>query len=336
MDALAFLQRKTVPKHHFYVLSGDEDFLMRQSRRQLLASLVKPEELELALVVFPGEQTDLSTVRNELDTLPFLASCRIVVVENADPFVTAHRPALEQLAAQPPKVGILILEVRTFPETTRLAKALPDTAKIACKAPAAHRLPAWCSQWCASRYGKQLPSEAAELLVQLAGTGLGLLDQELAKLAVAVGDADTILPADVQRYVSRSRAADVFRILEAIGAGQPAEALSILEELFSEGEDPLAILAPLTAQLRKLAAVARYVSAGMSLQQAMDAAGIPAWPKARQNAEQQLRHLGRRRLERLSHWLAELNAGLKGADPLPERVQIERFIVQLARPRTGT
>jgi DNA polymerase-3 subunit delta len=33
------------------------------------------------------------------------------------------------------------------------------------------------------------------------------------------------------------------------------------------------------------------------------------------------------------NWLAELNAGLKGGDPLPERVQLERFIVQLARPR---
>jgi DNA polymerase-3 subunit delta len=334
MDALAFLQRKTIPKHHFYVLSGDEEFLLYQVRRKLLAFLLPPAELELALVVFAGDQVAWSTVRNELETVPFVGPCRIVIIEQADPFISAQRSALEQLVAQPSKTGVLILEARNFPENTRLAKALPDTAKIVCKAPPAARLVTWCSEWVVQHYGKRLTSEAAELLVQLVGTNLGVLHQELDKLAVAVGSADTIPVAAVQRYISRSRAADVFRILDAIGAGQPAEALSILEELFSEGEDPLAILAPLSAQLRKLAAVARYVAQGQSLQQAMTAAGIPTWPKARQSAEQQIRHLGRRRLDRLSEWLAELNAGLKGADPLPERVQIERFIVELARPRT--
>ncbi|MDW8242892.1 MAG: DNA polymerase III subunit delta [Thermogemmata sp.] len=334
MDALAFLQRKTVPKHNFYVLSGDDDFLKRQVRQRLLNTWVPPSDQEFAVVVYAGDQVEFPTIRHELDTLPFLAPCRVVVIENADPFITAHRSALEELANHPPQVGILILEARTFQETTRLAKALPDSARITCKAPASHRLADWCVDWCASHYGKQLSAEAAALLVELAGTSLGVLDQELGKLAVAVGSAESIQASDVQRYVSRSRAADVFRILEAIGAGQPTEALSILQELFSEGEDPLAILAPLSAQLRKLAAVSRYLRQGKNLKEAMDAAGIPAWPKARQNAEQQLRHLGRRRLDKLSEWLAELNAGLKGGDPLPERVQLERFIVQLARPRT--
>jgi DNA polymerase-3 subunit delta len=333
MDALAFLQRKTVPKHTFYVLSGEEDFLKRRVREKLLSALLTPEELDLAPVVLSGDQLDYSTLCNELDTLPFLTSCRVVVVENADSFITAHRSALEQLAAHPPRINVLILEVKTFPETTRLAKALPDTARVLCKAPASYRLPAWCIEWAEHRYGKKLAPEAAELLVDQAGSTLGVLDQELAKVATAVGSAERIRVEDVQRYVCRSRAADVFRILEAIGAGNSTEALSILEELFTEGEDPLAILAPLSAQLRKLAAVARHVAAGKSLAAAMDAAGIPSWPKARQNAEQQLRHLGRRRLDRMVNWLAELNAGLKGGDPLPERVQLERFIVQLARPR---
>ena len=60
--------------------------------------------------------------------------------------------------------------------------------------------------------------------------------------------------------MGRSKAADVFRILDAIGEGKPGEALSILEELFAEGEDPMAVLGPLTAQLRKLAAVGRLHS----------------------------------------------------------------------------
>ncbi len=333
MDAISFLQKKATPRHAIYALVGDEEWLRRKSRRRIVQTFLSSEEEDGGLSIFSGESIDFSTVRNELYTRPMLASCRVVVVESADRFITEHRSALEQLAAQPPRAGVLVLEAKTFPETTRLAKAMPDTAKVVCKAPPAYRLPEWCRQWASLAYGLSLTAEAAELLVELAGEELGLLDQELAKLAAAVGDKTVVDVEHVRRYVSRSREADVFRIMEAIGAGQPAEAIRILEELLAAGEDPLAVLGPLSAQLRKLAMVAREVAAGQTLSAAMDAAGIPTWPKARQAAEQQLRHLGRRRLDRLSQWLVELNAGLKGANPLPERVQLERFIVQLARPR---
>jgi DNA polymerase-3 subunit delta len=164
---------------------------------------------------------------------------------------------------------------------------------------------------------------------------MGLLDQELEKLAVAVGARPEIVPEDVERLVGRSRAANVFRILDAVGDGKPAEALAVLGELLEEGEDPLAILGPLTYGLRQLAAVGRQVAQGHTLGRAMDEARVPNWPKKRQEIERQVRHLGRRRLDQLTDWLVEINLGLKGGSPLPPRLQLERLIVKLARPREG-
>ncbi len=162
---------------------------------------------------------------------------------------------------------------------------------------------------------------------------MGMLAQELAKVANSIGSRTTISSEDVAVLVGRSKAANVFQILDAIGDGKPAEALSILEELFADGEEPMAVLAPLAFQLRKLATVGRLVSAGKPLGEAMNAAKVMTWESARVNFEKQLRHLGRRRLEKLSEWLAEINLGLKGGSALPERVQVERLIVLLARPR---
>ena len=142
-----------------------------------------------------------------------------------------------------------MLEVKTFPETTKLAKALPDAAKLSCKSIAIFKLVPWCVEWAKTRYKKKLDSDTAESLIELVGTSMGMLDQELQKLASAVGDSPAITVEDVQRFVGRSKSADVFRILDAIGEGRPGEALSILEDLFAEGEDPMAILGPLTAQL---------------------------------------------------------------------------------------
>lgn len=334
MDALPFLSAANVKRLPVYALSGDEDFLKRLVRDRIIAVALGDADPEFAVSVFASDKLDFSTIRNELDTQPFLAPCRVVVVENADPFVTDHRQSLEQYITKPSPVGVLVLDVKSFPETTKLAKALPDAAKITCKAPPPYKLPAWCIDWAKSYHKKKLDPAAADLLVELVGTGMGLLDQELGKLAVAVGAKPGIAAEDVERLVGRSKAADVFRILDAIGDGKAGEALSILEELFAEGEDPMAILGPLTAQLRKLAAVWRlHGREKQALGPAMDAAGVPRWPKARESTERQLKHLGGRRLEKLTEWLAEINLGLKGGNALPERVQVERLVVMLACPR---
>ncbi|WP_439621646.1 DNA polymerase III subunit delta [Gemmata sp.] len=333
MDALPFLAAAAPKRQPVYVLSGDEDFLKRLAREKIVAAALGDADPDLALSVYPGDKLDFSTVRNDLDTLPFLAPCRVVVVESADPFVTAHRPQLEQYVTKPSTIGVLVLEAKAFPETTKLAKALPDAAKVACKVPPPYKLPAWCVEWAKARHGKKLAADAAEALVDLVGTGMGLLDQELGKLSGALGAKPAIAAADVVKLVGRSKAADVFRIMDAVGEGRPGEALSILEDLFAEGEDPMAVLGPLTAQLRKLAAVGRFVTEGLPLGEAMTAAKVPNWDKARQSCEKQLKHLGRRRLERLTEWLTEINIGLKGGVALPERVQVERLVVALARPR---
>jgi len=334
MDALAFLDKPAKSKRQpVYVLAGDEDFLKRQCRDAILALTLGDADPAFAVAVYPGEKLDFSAVRNDLDTLPFLSPARVVVVEAADPFVTAHREALEKYVAKPSKIGVLVLDVKSFPETTKLAKALPDAAKLNCKALPAFKLAGWATGWAKARHGKTLNPDAAALLVELVGPQMGLLDQELGKLAVAVGPKPEIGPDDVDRLVGRSRAANVFRIMDAVGEGKPAEALTILGELFAEGEDALAVLGPLTAQLRKLAAAGRLVARGHSLGPAMDAVGVPKWPAARQSFERQLRHLGRRRLDQLAGWLVETNLGLKGGNPLPPRLQVERLVVRLARPR---
>jgi len=335
VDALTFLAGSAKAKRHpIYALFGDEDFLKRLARARIVEAALGGEEGSLGVSVYAGDKLEFSTVRNELDTVPFLAPCRVVVIENADPFITEHRAALEQYVARPSALGVLILEARTFPETTKLAKALPDGAKLSCKPIPVSRVIPWCVEWARTRYKKKMEHDAAEMLLELVGTSMGMLDQELQKLASATGEKASLSIEDVQRFVGRSRSADVFRILDAIGENKPGEALSILEDLFAEGEDPMAILGPLTAQLRKLAAAGRnHLQDGLALGAAMDAAKVPTWEKARVAFERQLKYLGRRRLEKLIDWLTEINLGVKGGNPLPERVQVERLIVQLARPR---
>jgi DNA polymerase-3 subunit delta len=170
-------------------------------------------------------------------------------------------------------------------------------------------------------------------LVELVGPTMGVIDQELQKLKDFVGDKPAIDVPDVDGLTGRSRSANVFKIMDAIGDGKPAAALKILDGLFEEGEAPLMVLGALGSQLRKLARAARMHNSKMNLDEALTKAGVPTWPQARESARKQMRHLGMNRLLMLYDWLLETDSGLKGGNPLPDRLQIERLLVRLARPR---
>lgn len=330
MDSLAFLERsRRAAPQPLYVVYGDEDFLKRLVRQALRTRVLGEDGDELGWSVHEGDKATFALIHDELATVPFYGTHRLVVVEDADPFVTRHRALLEKALGKLPPTGVLVLEVKSWPSNTRLAKMVDGAASIVCKAPASYRVPAWCVQWCASRYGKELPNPAAGLLVDLIGTDLGVLDQELAKLAIFVGGRPQIAVADVDQLVGRSRAETIWKIFDAIGEGASAEALTILGRLLDQGEQPLRILGAFSLQLRRLAQATRLHQLGQPLSRALEQAGVP--PFGIKSCEGQLKHLGLRRLNRLYEWLLETDSGLKGGSPLPERTQLERLVVRLAR-----
>src|SRR5438045_2484010 len=97
MDSLTFLERAGRAKPQpVYVLHGDEPFLKRQVLAALRTLVLGPDAEDFALSTHPGDKATYAAVRDELETLPFLAPRRLVVVENADPFVTRERARLEK------------------------------------------------------------------------------------------------------------------------------------------------------------------------------------------------------------------------------------------------
>jgi DNA polymerase-3 subunit delta len=334
MDALDFIAKaaKSSPQP-VYVLHGDETFLKRHALAALDTLLLEDADPDFARTVLPGVTAEWSAVRGDLDTLPFLSPRRVVVIDQADPFVTKYRAVLEKYVAAPAKNGVLILDVKAWPGNTKLAKLVPEAATIVCKPPAPQSIAKWCTSWAKAHHGKKLEADAAGWLIELVGPEMGLLDQELAKLSVYVGDQPTISRRDVDQLVGRSRAAETFKIFDAIGDGRPTEALAILSRLFDQGEEPLAVLGAFSWQMRKLAQAARHHRAGKPLPAAIEAAGFQHW--ARDRVEKQLRHLGRRRLDCIFDWLLEANQAMKSSDALPEQLVLERLVVRLARPRAG-
>src|SRR5262245_31692938 len=219
MEALPFRANTNAKVGSLYALHGDEPFLKRHVIRAVRKRALGDEADEQSVSLYSGEKATFAEVFDDLDTVPFFDPKRVVLVENADPFVSKYRGELETKLKQLPETGVLILDVKTWASNTRLAKMIDNSASIVCKAPGSQYLGKWCSDWCGAQYQKQLPTPAASLLVDHVGPEMGLLDQEMQKLSVYVGARNKIEHEDVDKLVGNNRAADTWKIFDALAVG---------------------------------------------------------------------------------------------------------------------
>ena len=328
MDSLVFLDGPDSAKvQPYYVLHGDEDFLKRQVLKKLRRCVFGTDDSEAPVTTVAGDKASFAEVFDELDSVGLFTSRRMVVVDNADPFVTKHRPQLEDKLPKLSGSGVLVLDVKTWAGTTRLAKMTPAAVTLVCKGPPPFKLPGWCVAWALSQQKKQLTGPAAAHLTELIGPDMGLLDQEILKLAIYVGSRARIDVADVDRLVGHSRAENIWHIFDAIAADKNADALTMLGRLFDQGEEPIRLMGAFGLQMRRLAQAARLVAQGKRMTEALESVGVPNFTL--KSTENQLRHLGRRRAEKLYDWLLEVNMGMRGDSPLSERTLVERMLVRM-------
>ena len=337
IDALAFLANaKKHPAQPVCVVFGDDSFLKRLTIQRLRNQVLGDDDGEFSFTRFDGREAGLTAVLDELSTRAMFGDGqRLVLVEDADNFVTQHRSRLEDYITRPKPGGVLLLEVSTWPKNTRLYKLVDANGlQIECKSPTESKLIKWLIGWSKSQHAATLQQEAAEALLELVGPELGLLDQELAKLAVSVPQGQPIGPDLVLELVGGWRAKTAWDLLDAAAAGQARAALVQLDRLILAGEHPIALLAQMSSTLRRFAAATRIIeqaeAAGRrpNLRQALEEAGVKTFVLAK--SEEQLRRLGRQRAANLFRWLLEADLELKGASALKPRVVLERLIVRMA------
>lgn len=320
------------------VVFGEESFLKRHVLSNLKKQALGTADADFSLTVFDGKQAELADVLDELSTMAmFGGSSRLVLIEDADDFVTRYRPELEDYVDSPRPTGKLILETKTWPATTRLYKAIAAKGlPIDCSALKAAGIPTWLIAWAKKTHGVHLLSNAAGMLVDFVGPELGLLDQEVSRLALSVGADQKISAQMVSQKVGSWRARTTWDMLDAALAGDMKGALTQLDRLLLAGEFPVAILGQIAASLRRFAAATRIILAAeysrrrVNVQDALQQAGVR--PFVLKKAETQLRHLGRERGAQLYRWLIETDLALKGNSVLPPRLVIENLLIRLSAP----
>jgi DNA polymerase-3 subunit delta len=345
LDALDYLAKPdSHPAARVCVLFGDESFLKRHVLADLKERALSGADADFSVSNFRGDDIAMRDVADALAERALFGGGRhLVVVEEADGFVSKNRPALEDYVARPHKQSILVLEVTQWAASTRLYKALVESGlQIECKFPPPARAAKWIVHWSHRRHGVKLEPAAAELLLETVEPELGLIDQELAKLAALAGSGGTVTTALVHEAVGGWRAKTAWDMLDAALAGDATTALVELDRLLVGGDVPIALLAQISSNLRRLAAATRLVEqasesrGGDTLRRALEEVGVK--PYFLSKTEEQLRRLGRIRGSQLYRWLLGADLALKGvsSSPAKARLVLEILIARLAAPQAPT
>lgn len=216
-----------------YVLHGQDSYLRRRHRRRIVAELVGADDPQLAVARFDSTAT-LSEVLDELRTGSLLARHRVVIVDEADDFVARCRKPLEEYLAKASPTGSLILAVKTFPASTRLARLATAIGEVLdCSAPDEGSLPRWIGQMAEER-NQRISPEAAELLAAWIGPDLGRLDTEMEKLSLYVGPRRQISADDAAASVAATAGPVPFALTNALAAGNARAAFEALDSLLAQ------------------------------------------------------------------------------------------------------
>lgn len=276
-----------------------------------------------------GKAADWIRVMDTLRTVSMWSPRQMVVVEDADDFVSEHRAGLEKYLERPAKKSVLVLDVKTWPATTRLAKKTVEMGlPIDCNPLKPAQLTPWLVDRAKQEYGKKLDRAAAGLMSELAGTDLGLLDMELAKLAAYVGGEAMIDSAAVTKLVGGWKAETTWKMLDSVRDGHLGQALELLDKLLRSGEAAMKLLGGINYSYRPLAKATELARLGTPLPAALEQAGVK--PFQLQAMVSYLRRLGRPTAEKIGPWLLEADLDLKGRSHLGDRMVLERLMVRLA------
>jgi len=303
------LQGKMAP---LYVVHGDEPLLALEAADRIRAGARKAgyAEREVFTVETGFSWPNLLFAGNSLS---LFGSMRLldIRIPSGKPGIEGAKTIQQYCAALPQDTVTLV----TLPKLERQAqnsqwfKALAQAgAVVTVYAVERNRLPQWIQQRLSAQ-GQQADADTLTFLADSVEGNLMAAQQEIQKLALLLPQGalsfEQVKGAvlDVARY-------DVFKLGDALLAGDAARFARMVEGLRGEGEAPTLVLWVLSNEIRALAKVKHGLSSGAALGQLLRSARI--WETRQALFEKALRRLAEPTLKLALQQAASLDKLIKG------------------------
>lgn len=308
-----------------YFLFGEEPYLLRQAVQRLTTQALADGLKDFNYDTYYANDCDISQVRDTVETLPMMATTRVVVLHETDSLNEREWAILEPVISTPVESTIFILTASKVDKRKKAMKTLLDNSvAVEFRKPFENQIPAWIQYICRN-HGLTISNDAQQLLHRLIGSQLGEMDSEIQKLRSFLGDRNRIELEDVAQCVSRSREENVFDLTTALANGDRLRSLSHLVHLLDQGQSEIGIVSLIARHVRILLLIKQGLDIGLSGVKLASHAQVP--PYYVQEYVQQSRHWTMRKLQSVLLVLSETDKALKSS-PLSSHIWLENLIMK--------
>lgn len=268
-------------------LTGLNHYLLKRRLDELTGGFMK-EHGELALERIDAEEAGPQAVLEAVQSMPFLASRKMVVVRDlgADKAASGQ---IEQIIDSAGKTTDLVFYETALDKRSSYFKVLKSRTSLEEFAESdARGLAAWLTHE-AKNQDANLEQTDAQYLVERVGPSQEQLANELDKL---ITYDPKITRQNIDRLTVKTPQSRVFDLLDAAFAGNKKRALELYNEQRAQKVEPQAIMAMIAWQLKLLVLV--KTGADKSAAQIAKDSGMSPWPV--QKAQNLVRQIDDKRL----------------------------------------
>jgi DNA polymerase-3 subunit delta len=202
-----------------YALVGADTLLQQEALIDIQKEL--PKDAQRADI--DGQTAQLAELLDDLRSFAMFGGSKLVVLAGADQFVSRFRSQMEDYVAEPSNSAVLVMRFSSLPANQRIYKAIAKTGQIIpCEPP--KDLQKWIVDRARTAHQLAMTRDAAAILANLIGPDLSRIDNELAKLALAT-PSGKVGPDEIGQSVAFQREREMWDLTNALGGGDPAEAL---------------------------------------------------------------------------------------------------------------
>jgi DNA polymerase-3 subunit delta len=233
-----------------YYLSGDDEHRKDALVRQVIESAIDPAMREFNVDMVRGADADAERLEPMLQTLPMLASRRVVVVRDTGSLRKDARSYIEKYLESPAPDTVLLLVALAG---TKEEKEFQNATQLSLAPPTGEGFSVWVMEHVRDVHGTSITSDAAHLLEQSVGRDTVLLASELDKL-VSYSGGKPIDELAVAEVTGIRRGKTVSDLLDAVAARDAGAALGLIGEVLSQPKNnAVTVIMALTVQTLALA-----------------------------------------------------------------------------------
>lgn len=252
------IEKNTLPKVLFLIY--EEPYLVRQWTEKIIRELVAPGAETLDLQVFSGkdaEELDLARVKEACQAPPFISERKVVYIQDSKAFQPGPR-GVKGAAFQDDVKDLWIDFLQKIPDGTLLMFKEEKIDKrqkkfwqgieeaggwiVEITKPNENELLTWLSAL-AAREGIQVTKNAAYELLERCDYEMTTLYTELLKLChyLKANDETALTPEVVEQVARPNLQGDVFKLLDAMAAGDLERAF-VMKKRLLERREPLQLI----------------------------------------------------------------------------------------------